>query len=330
MPSSKYGVNIIVLIIVAMLALLIVPNLRALYEGIFFYLRDTFAYTPTPSKQVSRDGRYGSLYDLVQMRNTERRDYLLKSLGESKISVTQIPIANSQLPNLFIRFNATAPLVIFSAHYDKLFDDANYQGASDNTAAVSVMLAAAKEMAKSNSGDCVVAREACALRNAMTPIAFLFTGEEETGLRGSQAFVEYARANNMAIREIINFDNIGRGKLGIRPSAPIPGFIFTIPFVGDYAFDGRNLTASPSYPLANARVTKNVLRAQPNTTVYERFTALSDSNVFEQNGIDTVAISGDDMAFLERTWHTYEDEVELIDEVNLELAYELMMRYENW
>ena len=326
MPSKHQRVNIFIIILFILLALLIVPNLRALYEGIFFYLRDTFAYTPTPPKQVSRDGRYASLYDLVQMRNTERRDYLLKALADSKITVTQIPIANSQLPNLFVRFNSTTPLVVFSAHYDKLFDDVNYQGASDNTAAVSVMLAAAKEMVKSNIGDCFVAQNACAPRNDMS-IAFLFTGEEETGLRGSQAFVEYAHANNLLIREIINFDNIGRGKLGIRPSAQVPGFIFTIPFVGDYAFDGRNLVASPNYPLANARVTQNVLRAQPNTTLYERFTALSDSNVFEQNGMDTVAISGDDMAFLEQTWHTYEDKVELIDEKNLDLGYELILRY---
>jgi len=306
--------RIILALILVLLALLAAPNLRALYEGIFFYLRDTFAYTSTPAKSIRRDGRYASLYPLVQMRNTARRDYLLDSLAASNLIVTQIPIPNSQLPNILVRFDTTAPLVIFSAHYDKLYDEVNYSGASDNTAAVSVLLAAAKELGQRGDGG---------------NRAFLFTGEEETGLRGAQAFVEYARANQIAIREIINFDNLGRGKLGIRPSAPVPGFIFSIPLSGDYACDGRHFSPSPSFQKANPRVTQHVLRAQPNTTVYEQFTALSDSNVFEANGIDTVAISGDDMAFLERTWHTYADKIEWIDEGNLDLAYFLIMQYFN-
>jgi Peptidase family M28 len=146
-------------------------------------------------------------------------------------------------------------------------------------------------------------------------------------LRGAKSFYEYARANNIAIREIVNFDNLGRGRLAIRPSADIPGFVFTIPLYGDYAYDGRDLRRSALYPPANARLTQALLRAQPDIVVYERFTAVSDSNVFQANGIDTVAISGDDMYYLEQTWHTYADRVELLDERNLERAYELILRY---
>ena len=64
---------------------------------------------------------------------------------------------------------------------------------------------------------------------------------------------------------------------------------------------------------------------QPDIVVYERFPALSDSNVFQANGIDTVAISGDDMYYLEQTWHTYADRVELLDERNLDRAFDLIM-----
>lgn len=295
----------------ALAALIIVPNTRSLYEGVFYYLHDAVTYNPNDVKPVRNNGRYVSVYDLVRLRNAERLLYLQRKLDLPGITVTQLAIPNSQFPNLFVRFNhSTQPLVIFSAHYDKLFDDSAYQGASDNTAAVSVMLAAIEELSR---------------RGDNGNRAFLFTGEEETGLRGASAFVEYARANNIPIREIINFDNLGRGKLAIRPSAQIPGFVFTIPWLGDFAYDGREFRASPSYSLANARLTQSLLRAQPEIIVYERFTALSDSNVFQANGIDTVTISGSDMYFLEQTWHTYADRIELLDERNLDRAFDLII-----
>jgi Zn-dependent M28 family amino/carboxypeptidase len=299
-------------LILLVLAAFIFPNARSLYEGIFFYLRDVIAYNPSAVQPVNRDGRYASLYDLIRMRNSERHDYLFAHVNLPNARVTQVPISNSQLSNIFVRFSAQGPYTIYSAHYDKLHDDPEYQGASDNTAAVSVLLASVAELA---------ARDDSGSR------AFLFTGEEETGLRGAKSFYEYARANNIAIREIVNFDNLGRGKLAIRPSADIPGFVFTIPLVGDYAYDGRDLRRSAPYPPANARFTQALLRAQPDIVVYERFTAVSDSNVFQANGIDTVAISGDDMYYLEQTWHTYADRVELLDERNLERTYQLIMQY---
>jgi len=303
----------LLLILVAVAALIIVPNTRALHEGIFFYLRDVLTYNPSAVKTISRDGRYASLYDLIRFRNSERLLYLQRQLTLPNVVVTQVPIPNSDLPSLFVTFkDATGPFTIYSAHYDKLFDDPDYQGASDNTAAVSTLLASVKALAQDGNGG---------------NRAFLFTGEEEKGLRGSTAFVDYARAasRSIAVREVVNFDNLGRGKLAIRPSAPIPGFVFTIPFYGDFAYDGRDFRASPAYPLANARLTQSLLRAQPDIVVYERFTALSDSNVFQQSGIETVAISGDDMYYLEQTWHTYADRVELLDERNLDRAFDLIM-----
>jgi len=302
--------RLIFFLVLIALATLILPNLRSLYEGIVFYLRDAITYNPNDVKPVRRDGRYASLYDLVQLRNAERRMYILHAA--SRAAVFEFPIPHSSLTNIFIRFDSPGPYTIFAAHYDKLYDDPAYQGASDNTAAVSVMLAAMEElMQRGDAGN----------------RAFLFTGEEETGLRGATAFVEYARANNIPIRAIINFDNIGRGRLAIRPSAPMPGFVFTLPLLGDFVFDGRALNPSPAYPLANARLTQSLLRAQPDLVVYERFTALGDANVFQVNGIDTVAISASDQYYLEQTWHTYADRLELLDERNLDRAFDLMINY---
>lgn len=304
MPSRK---QILLILVLLVLAALVVPNLRALYEGILYYVR--YAVIPDSAKPISRDGRYASLHDLVQMRNLERLQYLRTRLQAANVTVEEIAIPNSSLTNLFVRFNATGPYTIFSAHYDKLHDDANYQGASDNTAAVSVLLASVQELARRGNTD---------------NRAFLFTGEEERGLRGSAAFVEYARANQIPIRENVNFDNLGRGWLAVRPSASVPGIIFTLPFFGDWSYDGREFRASPPYPLAPVTLSQKLSRLQPDLVVLERFTAVSDSNVFQQNGVPTVAISGDDIKFLDETWHTYADRVELLDERNLDRAFELI------
>jgi Zn-dependent M28 family amino/carboxypeptidase len=304
--------RVLLVLAIGVLGALILPNVRSLYEGIFFYLRDAAGYDPSAVVSIARAGRYASTYDLIALRNSERHDYILTRVKLANTLITQIPISNSQLPDIFVRFGTAGPYTIFSAHYDKLHDDPNYQGASDNTAAVSTLLASVTQLAESGDAG---------------NRAFLFTGEEETGLRGAKAFYEFARANAIPIREVVNFDNLGRGKLAIRPSANIPGYIFTIPFLGDFAYDGRTLLPSPPYAPANTRLTQSLGRVQPDMVVYERFTAVSDSNVFQANGIDTVAISGDDMHYLELTWHTYADRVELLDERNLDRAYELVLQY---
>jgi Zn-dependent M28 family amino/carboxypeptidase len=301
--------RILLALVLLFLVVLILANVRALYEGVFFYLRDVVTYDPRAVTPVSQAGRYASVYDLVRLRNAERRAYILQRA--SPLAVFEIPIPNSRLTNIFVRSDSPGPYTIFSAHYDKLYDNADYQGASDNTAAVSVLLAAIDELARRGDTD---------------NHAFLFTGEEETGLRGAQAFVEYARANNLPIRAIVNFDNIGRGRLAIRPSAERYGFMFTLPLFGDFAYDGRVLNASPAYPLANARLTQELMREQPGIIVYEHFTALSDSNVFQATGIDTVSISSDNMYYLEMTLHTNGDRVELLDEDNLDLAFDLILK----
>ncbi|HEX9075407.1 MAG TPA: M20/M25/M40 family metallo-hydrolase [Anaerolineae bacterium] len=299
-----------VLVVLVLLAALLLPNARSLYEGIFFYLRDIIS--PSPIHPISRTGRYASLFDLIQLRNGERRDYILSHLEAGGMAVTRIPVPDSQLADLLVRFNAEGPYTVYSAHYDKLYDDVAYQGASDNTAAVSVLLATAVELQ----------REGYRGR-----AAFLFTGEEEKGLRGAIAFMNYVHATRLPVRENVNFDNVGRGKLAIRPSVQIPGYSFTVPFYGDLTYDGRTLRPSPPYAPANPRLTQDLVGIQPDMVVYEHFTATSDSNIFQANGIDTVAISGDDMHYLEETWHTYADRVELLDEQNLDRAYDLILRY---
>ncbi len=304
--------RLLLALILLILAALILSNARSLSEGIAYYLLPAITFNPTPIQPVSRTGEFASMYDLVKLRNVERRDYILQHLDSPKTTAEQIPIPNSQTPDIFAHFDLTGPYTIFCAHYDKYHDDANFQGASDNTSGVSVLLAAAQELARRGDGG---------------NRAFLFTGEEETGLSGATAFVEYARANHLAIREIVDLDSLGRDALAIRPSAEQPGFFFALPLFGDIAFDGSVFQRGRAYPPANARLTQSLLRVQPDIVVLERFTALSDSNVFQANGIDTVAISSSNMYYLQLAWDTYADRVELVDERNLEKAYELVMHY---
>lgn len=305
-----------VALFIVLVALIAIPNARSLYEGIFFYIPDMIAHPSLasyaqPARPIRQDGRYGSLYKLVQLRNAGRLDFLVNHLEAAGVTVVRVPIAGSTFPSLFVRFNPSGPYTLFSAHYDKLYDDTNYQGASDNTAADSVLLAAVVDLAQ---------------HGYRGSAAFLFTGEEEKGLKGAAGFMEYARATSLQVRENVNLDNIGRGRLAIRPSVDVPGYAFTIPLSGEWTYDGRELSRSGPVQPANAKLTQALLRVQPDIVVYERFTALSDSNVFQANGLDTVAISGDDMHFLELTWHTYEDRVQLLDEENLDRAFDLITR----
>ncbi len=302
----------VLVILAVLIAGLVILNARSLYEGIFFYVAKSIAYQPTLLHPVSRSGRFASLYDLVRLTNVGREEYILAHLDQTKVLVSKIPVANSPIPNIFVRFKPEGPYSLFSAHYDKYYDNNEYQGASDNTAADSVLLASIAELVR---------------QDYHGSAAFLFVAAEETGLQGSAAFVEYARSSGIAIREDINFDDLGRGSLAIRPSAPVPGYIFAIPFYGDVAFDGSNFRPSPAYPPPNPRLTQALLQVQPGMLVLERFTALSDSNTFQSNGIDAVTISSDDMRYLELTWDTYYDRIELVDEQNLDLAFDLITRY---
>ena len=306
--------RILLFLVLIILAIFVLSDLRSLSEGIIYYVIPAITYSPTPVQPISRTGRFASLYDLVQLSNLERRDYIVKHLDSPSISVIQIQIPNSQTTDVFARFNSTGPYTIFCAHYDKYHDDANFQGASDNTSSVSVLLAAAQSLAS---------------RGDVGNYAFLFTGEEETGLRGAAAFVDYARANHTLIREIVDFDSLGRDALAIRPSADQPGFFFELPFGVSIAFDGSAFQRGRVYPLANAHLTQTLLRAQPDLVVLQQFTALSDSNVFQANGIDTVAISSSNMYYLQLAWDTYADRVELVDERNLEKAYALIIGLTN-
>ncbi len=305
---ARIAVGILALVLAACLLL----NARSIYEGIFFYLAKSVLYQPAPPHPVSRTGRFASLYDLVGLTNTGREDYILAHLDQSKAMITTIPVPNSPISNILVRFSAGSPYTLFSAHYDKSYDNLEYQGASDNTAAVSVLLASIAELAQ---------------QGYRGPAAFLFVAAEETGLQGSTAFMAFARANGINIREDINFDNLGRGNLAIRPSATLPGFIFAIPFYGEVAYDGSHLRQSLAYPPTNPRLAQALRQIQPSAVVLERFTVLSDSNTFQSKDIDAVTISADDMYYLELTWDTYYDQVQLIDEQNLALAFDLVTRY---
>ncbi len=303
-----------ILLVVVLIALVafVLPNARSLYEGSAYYLIDAVTYRPTQVQPISHAGRFSSIYDLIRLRNQERLAFIRQRLELPGVSTTLIPIPGSPYSDVLARFNSTGPYTIFCAHYDKFYDDVNYQGASDNTAAVSVLLASIAELAARGDGG---------------NRAFLFTGEEETGLRGATAFVDFARvvSPSIAIREVVDLDSLGRDALAIRPSADQPGFFFTLPLIGDIAFDGSVFQRGRAYPPANAQLTQSLLRVQPDIVVLERFTALSDSNVFQANGIDTVAVSSSNMYYLQLAWDTYADQVQLLDERNLERAYELVL-----
>lgn len=299
-------------LIALVLLVFVFSNLASLYEGARFFLLPALTDSPQRLTPVNEQGRYASLYDLIHATNIVRYGYLHKQLELLDPSIQSIPIPDSPQSDIFVQFRRAEdqPLTIYSAHYDKIYDEANYQAAFDNSASVSVLLAAIRTLAQTGQPG---AR------------AFLFTGEEERGLRGAEAFVKYARSNGIRIREIINFDNLGRGGLAVSPPSNNPGFAFLLPLYGEMVYDGRGLARMPPYSDASARLSGKLRCLAPQLTVFHKFTTRGDVNVFEANGIDSVAVGGDDAAFADAVWHTFKDTADKLDERNLDLAFELIM-----
>jgi hypothetical protein len=286
-------------------------NWRSLREGLR-YLCQWLAWDPGQVTPVAPDGDFGVCYELARLDNTARQALIADWLRELGLVPDLIPIPGETLPNLLVRFHARGPYSLFVTHYDKSRETASYQAASDNTAAVAVLLAAARDLAHSPP---------------RRPLALLFTAAEERGLKGARAFMGWAAAQPWTVGEVINLDMLGRGRLASRPSA-LPGFYFWLPGLGELAFDGRKVRRGRAYPLPDARLVADLKAALGDELVsYRRFTARSDSNVFQEAGLPTVSLSSDNMYYLDRVWERDADRVDLLDEDHLNLARRLVVGY---
>lgn len=307
MKRFLVGVGIFV---VACTGLFAAANFNSLDDGIR-YLRAMRDYTTAPLQSLDEHGKFGFCRQFVTLRNAQRAQFIANFLDARGIEYQRLPIGNLGFDNFFVPFAAQGPFTIFSAHYDKVFDDPEYQGASDNSAAVCMLLVAANELHKQNSGH---------------PAAILFTGQEEVGLLGAKAFYDYAAQNNLGVADVVNFDNIGRGGLAVRSSGERSGYVFAIPLLGEFVYDGRQLTNASSYRQPDAELVRRLQRWVP-LTVFDRMVAKSDGMLFQDNGWNATTITSDDIYYLEQTWHTYGDRVELLAQDNLELALDLVEQY---
>lgn len=290
-------------------------NLNSLDDGVV-YLRDMFAYTPAPAQPLNAKGRFGFCHQFVTLRNAQRAQFIENYLDARGIAFQRLPIgspgtATTKFNNIWVPFAETGPFTIYSAHYDKFFDEPDYQGASDNSAAVCMLLLAGDELNKQRPNK---------------PLALLFTGEEERGLVGATAFFDYAVDNNIQVAEVLNFDSMGRRGIASRASGDRSGFVFTIPLLGEFVYDGRTLARATSYNQPDARLVERLSRIVP-ITQYDRMVAKSDGTYWQDHGWNAINFTSDDIYYLDETWHTYADRVELLDEANFDRAVELMLGY---
>ena len=307
LTTDKYLVAALALI----LAVFLGRNLRSLLEGLS-YLRQKWAWDPDGVSPVDPGGDFGVCHELVRLSNLDRQHVIVHCLRDLYLTPILIPIPDEPLSSVLALLHDSGPYTLFVAHYDKSRETAAYQAAADNTAAVCAVLAAARDLA----GD-----------PPLRPVAFLFTGAEERGLKGARGFLSWASAQGLAIEEVINFDMIGRGKLASRPSA-LPGFYFWLPGMGHMVFDGRGIVRGRSYPHPDPHLLSRLKRVLGDELViYQRFTARSDSNVFQAAGIPTVSLSSHNMYYLDLVWERDADRIELLDENNLNLARRLVVDY---
>lgn len=296
-------------VLVAFLFLLAV-NVNSLDDGIL-YLRDMLAYAETPAQPLNESGRFGFCKQFVSLRNAQRAQFIENFLDARGIAFERLPIYDTKFDNIFVPFSSRGPYTIYSAHYDKFFDEPEYQGASDNSAAVCMLLIVADELNK---------------QHPEKPIALLFTGEEENGLVGAKAFYEYATKNDLQVAQVLNFDSMGRAGLAARASGERSGFVFTIPLLGEFVYDGRQLAPASIYRQPDSKLLAQLSRLAP-ITVLDRMVAKSDGTYFQDQGWNAINFTSDDLYYLNETWHTYQDRVELLDESNLQRAVDLMLAF---
>ncbi len=308
----KRILGVLVVGVLFILALLIFLNWNALDDGIL-YLQDMAAYTPAPAQPIEPGGKFGFCEQFVALRNAQRAQFIENFLDGRGVAYQTIPIFDTSFDDIFVPFGASGPYTIFSAHYDKRYDDPAYQGASDNSAAVCALLVAAAELNARRPGN---------------PTAILFTGEEEVGLVGARAFYEYANQNKVQVAEVVNLDNIGRAGLASRASGERSGYAFWLPFLGELIYDGRTVEPALPYRQPDPALLDRLARFAP-LTRYDRMVAKSDGTYWQEQGWNAVNLSSDDIYYLDVTWHTYGDRIELLDQGNLERALALVVGYSN-
>jgi Zn-dependent M28 family amino/carboxypeptidase len=269
-------------------------------------------WRPEVNKPLAPDGPFAVCYDLVQASNATRYQIIVDTLQHLGLEPVAIPVSEEPLPNVLVRFHPQGPYILFVAHYDKSRETPTYQGASDNTASLGVLLAVAHDLV------------------AQTParaVALLFTSAEERGLKGAHAFHAWAQEHDLTIAEVVNLDMLGRDRLAIRPSA-LPGFYFRLPLLGELVYDGRRLRRGKSYRLPDPDLVRRLTALMGlDIVIYQRFTAYSDSNVFQEAGLPTVTISSDNMYYLDLVWERDLDRVEWLDKRNLALARQLIVSF---
>lgn len=295
----------------ATLGVSLIGNWRSLVEGIR-YLRHLHTWQPDAVQPIRPDGPFGVCHELVGLSNAERCEHILSRLRDAGLEPESYPVPDEPLPNILVRFDQGGPYTLFVAHYDLSRETPTYQGASDNTAAVSVLLAVARTLSQ---------------QPPRRSIAILFTSAEETGMLGAKAFTATLKQENWQVDGVVNSDMLGRGAVATRPSAP-SGIYFWLPGVGSLVYDGRKLQRGKPYPLPDdALISRLEAAAGQRLVQYKRFTANSDSVVFQASGLPTVSLSSDDMYYLDRVWDRDTDRVDLLDERNLTAACQLFLSY---
>lgn len=311
----KRALLVIGLAFVAVFLFLAAVNLSSLDDGVL-YLQDMAAYSETPSAPLDENGRFGFCRQFVTLRNAQRAQFIANFLQSREIPFERLAISapdgtDTGFDNIWVPFSEQGPFTLYTAHYDKSIDEPAYQGASDNSAAVCMLMVAAAELKQARPN---------------RPIAFLFTGEEERGLRGARSFYEYATANHVQVAEALNFDSMGRAGIAARALGDKSGFVFTIPLLGEYVYDGRELSPASAYQQSDPGLLARLNRIVP-LAEFDRMVANSDGTYWKKQGWNAINLTSDDVYFLDVTWHTYADRVELLDQTNFERAVELMVGY---
>ena len=293
------------------LVIVLLRNRFALREGLV-YMGQMLAWNPDKVTPITVDGRFGILYDFVAGTNGQRCYMVEQDLIKSGLSPLRIPSCDDCPPNLLVTFGQRGPYRLILAHYDKSRETPEYQGASDNSAAVAVLLALADELAATPPE---------------TPLALLFTSGEEKGLLGARALLRWCDETGFEIESVIGIDMIGRDRLAVRPLGH-SGLHFWLPLAGNRVFDGQATRSAAPCRQPDPSLVRQLRQASAGElVVYRTVAGNTDALPFAERGLPTAYCAGSNTYYANLVWEQDTDRIELLDEDSLQQTLDTFIAY---
>jgi hypothetical protein len=307
-------------------------------QGLGKFLTDYINYNYKSDDPVPSNSEYKFLFDLVNLDqnhsgplfynpneptysktlserdkiNYYRMQLILNYLDSIDVKYDTIQVRDkySRAPaytcNIFIKPSESKEFSLITTHYDNL-QEPGYRGALDNSASVAIILNTiqqCKEILKSKN------------------IAFLLTTLEERGFIGAKEFLDYSKAQNLVLANVVCLDGVGRGKLSTMNNCTGSfGFKFRDYFFREKLFTGSQLKSCPKY----SKVDNSIIDLKEyKIKILHSFLSSTDGRIFLKDGIPTIHLTSSNIPHFLKVMHTNNDRVDGLDYTSLKQCQKVL------